>query len=258
MSSKLRLLIVFGAPVFVGAVNLFHPVHFAATGAYDAIAPVAGWWITLHVLNLAGFSLIGLAAYLLLDGRAGVAAAVGRVGLAVFVPVYAGFDAIIGIGTGSLVQIASSGPPGQLEAMKAAVDAYWNAGAANTLAVFGSAVWGISLTACAIAVAEPKRRLPLVAVGLLAGAVPAWGHAASTFGSLPWWIAAGAVYVLALVVARPSMPVALLFMTGLLFGTTHVPPYGPLGMACFVVASALIEAARAKAPLPEPARAPAA
>jgi hypothetical protein len=257
MSNKLRLLIIFGAPVFVGVINLFHPVFFEKTGVYDAIAPVAGWWIALHVLNLIGFSLLGLAGYLLIKDVKGTAAEVGRVGLALFVPLYVGFDSLIGIGTGVLLQYGGALPVGALDALKATIDAYWNAGVSNILAVVDSVVWSISLTASAIAAAGPKRWLPLMVIGLLGGGVTGWGYSASTYGSLPWWIAAGVVFGLALAVARPSMVPALLIMAGLLFGTTHVVPFGPLGMACFTIAAALLELARGRAEAGEVAPLPA-
>jgi hypothetical protein len=94
-------------------------------------------------------------------------------------------------------------------------------------------------------------------IGLLGGGVTSWGYAASTFGSLPWWIAAGVVFALALAAARLSMAPALLIMAGLLFGTTHVVPFGPLGMACFTVAAALLEFARGRAEAGEAVTVPA-
>src|SRR5512138_2732484 len=100
MSKELRRLILFGAPLSVGIINIFHPVHFEPTGIYEGIHNVVGWWIVLHVLNLFGFALLGLAAYLLITAQEGIAATLARVAIAIFVPTYAGFDSIIGIGTG--------------------------------------------------------------------------------------------------------------------------------------------------------------
>ena len=45
-----------------------------------------------RILNVAGFALLGLAAYLLVKDEQGIAASVSKVGLAIFVPVYVGFD----------------------------------------------------------------------------------------------------------------------------------------------------------------------
>src|ERR1041384_4634610 len=106
MSKEFRRLIFFGAPLFIGVINIFHPVHFAPTGIYEDIHGVVGWWIILHVLNLFGFALLGLAAYLLIQDQHGSAATVAKIAIALFVPTYAGFDSIIGIGTGVLVHYA--------------------------------------------------------------------------------------------------------------------------------------------------------
>jgi hypothetical protein len=37
MSKQLRRVIIFGAPLFVGIINIFHPVYFEPTGIYKAI-----------------------------------------------------------------------------------------------------------------------------------------------------------------------------------------------------------------------------
>jgi hypothetical protein len=42
-------------------------------------------------------------------------------------------------------------------------------------------------------------------------------------------------------VSRPRLPVALLVLAGMLFGTRHAVPFGPLGMACFVMGVAWLE-----------------
>ena len=61
----------------------------------------------LHLLNLAGFPLVGLAAYLLTQGLSTPAAILGRIAVAVFIPIYAAFDALAGVGTGTLVELVN-------------------------------------------------------------------------------------------------------------------------------------------------------
>jgi len=241
MPKRLRLLILFGAPLFVGVINWFHPVHFQPTGIYQGIHGVVAWWITLHVLNLFGFALLGLAGFLLVKDLQSKAATVAKIALAIFIPTYAGFDSIIGIGTGILVRYATGVPVDQLVILNPAIDAYWTNNVATALAIAGSVAWGISMSAMAVAHAEPGRRPALVILGILAGVLTGWGTSASTFGTLPWWIAVAVVGVLGLVVGRPSWPASLLIVSGILFGTTHVVPYGPFGMACFLAAAALLE-----------------
>jgi hypothetical protein len=241
MPRPFRMSILLGAPLFVGVINWFHPVYFKHTGIYSGIHNVVDWWITLHILNLFGFALVGLAAFLLVKDLQGAAATVATIALAVFVPTYAGFDSLIGIGTGILVRYARGVPLDQMAILNPAIDAYWANGVATALALAGSVAWGVSMTAIAVAHAEPRRRPALIALGLLAGALTGWGYSASTFGTLPWWTAVGVIGLLGLVIARPSWSVSLFIVSGILFGTTHVVPFGPLGMACFIAGTAVSE-----------------
>ena len=125
MSKILRYVGLFGGPVLVGAINLAHPIVSSSAGVYQTVSPHVEWWIILHVLNLVGFALLALAAYVLLQREQGLAATISRVALAIFIPFYLGFDALIGVGTGTLVQYASHLPSDQLPAAKLAVEAVW-------------------------------------------------------------------------------------------------------------------------------------
>jgi hypothetical protein len=255
MSKSSRLLILFGAPLFVGILNLFHPIHFQPTGIYEDIHNVVEWWIILHVLNLFGFALLGLAAYLLVKDQQRTSTSIATITLAIFVPTYAGFDSIIGIGTGILVQYANGVPVDQLKILDPAIDAFWTNNVATVLAIVGSIAWGLSMSLLAVTFTEPKRRPFVLILGLLGGAVSGWGYSASTFGTLPWWIAVGLVGVISFFVARPSLPATLLILSGILFGTTHVVPCGPLGMLCFVLAMVTLEFAPMKAQMTQKAAA---
>jgi hypothetical protein len=246
MSKSIRQLILFGAPLFIGVINIFHPVHFEPTGIYEGTHDVVSWWIILHVLNLFGFALLGLSAYLLVKDQQGVAATLAKIALAIFVPAYAGFDSIIGIGTGVLVRYANGVPIDKLAVLDPAINAFWTNNVATMLAMLGSISWGFSMTMIAVAFTEQKKRAIVLTLGLIAGAITGWGYSASMFGTLPWWIAVLLVGVICLIVAR-SLPAGLLIVAGILFGTTHVVPYGPLGMACFITAIALLELAPRKA-----------
>jgi hypothetical protein len=93
----------------------------------------------------------------------------------------------------------------------------------------------------AVSFAKPGRRPALVILGLLAGAVTGWGSSASAFGTIPWWLAVGLVSAAAFWLSYPTWPAGFLVAAGILFGTTHVVPYGPLGMAAFLTAAVLLE-----------------
>jgi hypothetical protein len=241
MSKLFRYVILFGGPVLVGAINLAHPNVLSSAGVYQSVSPHVQWWIILHLLNLAGFALLGLAAYVLIKEEQGLAATISRVALAIFIPFYIGFDALIGLGTGTLVQYASHLPSDQLPEAKLAVEAVWTSSLGAILAVIGSSAWVISMLSAAIALTEPGRRRGVMVLVILAFGLVGWGIATSSVGTTLWWIAFAIAGLAVFSVSRPHLPVALLVLAGMLFGTRHAVPTGPLGMACFVVGVAWLE-----------------
>src|SRR6266496_2472620 len=217
MSKELRRLILFSAPLFVGILNIFHPVHFEPTGIYEDIHNVVGWWIILHILNLFGFALLGLAAYLLIKEQQGKAATIAKIAIAILDPM---------------------------------INAFWTNNVAAMLATLGSVSWGFGMSLSAVSFTETRKPAILI-LGLIAGAIKGWGYSSSMLGTLPWWIAVIIIGAICFLTARPGLPAAMLILSGVLFGTTHVVPYGPLGMACFVIAASLFEFAPRKAEMPQ-------
>jgi hypothetical protein len=55
-----------------------------------------------------------------------VAATVAKIAIAVFVPVYTAFDALAGVGAGTLVKQVSCLSPDQSTTFKPTFDAFWN------------------------------------------------------------------------------------------------------------------------------------
>lgn len=183
MPKLLRYVLLFGGPLFVGAINLEHPI-VSSGGVYQTVAPHVTWWLILHVLNLVGFALAGLAAYLLLREERGLVATIGRIALAVFIPLYLGFDALIGLGTGTLVQYASQLPPDQLPEAKLAIEALWTSNRGTLLATLGSSAWGIGMFSTAIALTERSRRPVVIVLSILAFGLVGWGVATASAGTL--------------------------------------------------------------------------
>ena len=70
------------------------------------------------MLNLAGVPLVGLAAYLLTQGIGSLAAILSRIAVAACIPIYVAFDALAGIGTGTLVELANRLAPNQSAAFE--------------------------------------------------------------------------------------------------------------------------------------------
>jgi hypothetical protein len=252
MPKWLRQLIIFGAPLLVGLVNLAHPVHFEPTGVYHTIVDRVDWWITLHLINLVGFALLGLAVFLLVQERAGIAATVSKVAIAIYVPFYAGFDALIGLGTGTLVKQASSLTPAQFTTVEPVIDAFWNSETAYAVAAIGSIAWTIALLAAMIAFTEPGRRRWATLVALVNFLAVGYTLGNAGFNTWAWWGAIVITTLPILVVGKPKVVGALLMMAAALFGATHVVPVGPLGMACLLGAMAYLEFVKPKAVPQEP------
>src|SRR5262245_5316233 len=124
MPKKLRELLLLGPPLLVAAVNLTHPV--IPSPVYSGVLHHLDWWLKLHILNLVLFLLFGLSAYLLISAVHNLAAAVSRTSIAVFVPIYAAFDALMGIGTGTLVQLSLKLPPEQRTSVMSMINGFYD------------------------------------------------------------------------------------------------------------------------------------
>ena len=200
------------------------------------------WFITLHVINLVLFTLLGLAAILLVRRQRGLAAAVSLAAITLYVPCYAGFDAIVGLGTGSLVRYAAGVNPAQFPVLEPAIDVIWNGALSYALGALGSIAWLVAMLAAAVAFAPPGRRLLVTALQLIGFAVFGWAASggAAYFSPL-WWVAIVFPTILVFVAARMQIVPALLTLAGMLFAVTHVPPSGPLAMAAFLAAAVWVE-----------------
>jgi hypothetical protein len=104
-----RRLALFGPPLALGVLSFAHPLALTTRD----LAPQADWFITLHVLQVVLFGLIGLGVYLLIEGLRGPLAVTSRAGLAVFVVFLGAWDAMAGMATGILVRDAARLPADQ-------------------------------------------------------------------------------------------------------------------------------------------------
>jgi hypothetical protein len=240
-----RQVLLFGPPALLAIVNLRHPV--LRTPIYRAVSSYLPWWSTLHFINLGLFALLGLAVYLLLSGVDNAAASVSRVAVAVFVPLYAAFDALAGIGTGLLARLSSELPVDQTAVAESIIDRYWSSGTIAGLAVAGSVAWVIAALAAAVAITAPERRKMAGIVAVIVFLAGGWArdHLFTGPGGMTatpaWWLVTLASGVVMLVVCRPGIAAGLLTLAALCFGAAHVPPTGPLGAACFLVAALVLE-----------------
>jgi hypothetical protein len=167
-NSILRRIVLLGTPLVVAAdVAFLHPV--LPGDVRSALFPVANLWLTLHVVQLVLFGLMGLALYLLLDGLSGLFAAVGRLAVAVFVVFYNAGDAIAGIATGILARGAVDLPDGEQAAVAWAITKIFSDPTKQLIFLVGTYAWSVGLLAAVVALYQAGApRIPLALLALAA------------------------------------------------------------------------------------------
>jgi hypothetical protein len=98
-NSIFRRLILFGAPLVLGVLELWHPSS-VIFGELATSPEKATWWLTLHLLQLPLFGLLALSMYYLLDQVENIFATIARIAVWFFVVFYTALDSIAGIATG--------------------------------------------------------------------------------------------------------------------------------------------------------------
>jgi len=244
MKTSFRRFFIFVPPAILGSLNLWHPMIQVP---YRDILPKLHWWLHLHFLNLILFPLLGLAAYLLLQGVQNVAASLSRIAIALFVPLYAAFDGLAGIGTGILVHNAVQLPPAQITQVEPMITAYWNSPVIYAIAAAGSITWVIAMISAAVAFTTPERRRVAGFVAVILFLIGGWARSNLFFAAdgmtitPAWWLITIGMSVAMFLVCSPHFPCAFLVLAGALFGAQHLPPTGPPGVLCFLIAAAYLE-----------------
>jgi hypothetical protein len=125
---------------------------------FETIAHYNDWWLTLHLLQLPLFGLMGLAVVVLVAGVPGRAAMIARVGMWFFVVFYSAFDAITGIASGMLVRGAQGLVPEQQALVARQVEAFFPSAAGNPaitlIAALGVLGWIVGVIAATVALAR--------------------------------------------------------------------------------------------------------
>jgi hypothetical protein len=202
----LRRLVLLGAPLAIGLLNLTHPgpdpANPSATMFESLLAQnQVDWMIALHFIQTILVGFMGLALWFLADGLRGPAVALSRFGVGAFLITYSGFDAIAGIATGTIVRHASTLPVEQQ-------------------AVVGSVLEAFSLD-------------PMVGgatFSILGGAA-----------SMAWLLASLPVAIALARAGASRTAVTLLILGAVVFGVSHPAPFGPIGMALFLAGTAVLE-----------------
>ncbi len=172
----LRRVVLLGTPLALAILELFHP-HVTGDVA-GTLFPVAGWWITLHVVQLLLFALMGAALWLLTDGLPGKAPTVSRLGVAVFVVFYGAGDTLLGISTGLLARGAGDLTPEVREGRVEAIRWLFEDPIGQVLYGVGVLGWLVGVLAAVVALyAGGSPRLPLLLL-VLSGFVLVLDHPA--------------------------------------------------------------------------------
>ena len=108
----LRRIVLLGTPVVLVILELGHPL-LDHTNPIKMLAPIALWWIILHMLLIPFFALMGYSLFLLLQGVNSNAATICRWATIIFVAFEVGYDTAVGLNSGILVYNATALPVAQ-------------------------------------------------------------------------------------------------------------------------------------------------
>jgi len=167
-----ELAFLVGVPLLWGLLLLFHPV---GDEFYPTIADHLTRWLTVHVGTMLFIPLMAGVMLLLLRDVEGTAAWVARVAVAVFAVVYLVFEAVVGIGTGLLVDNIDAVPASERADL---VEDYIESSLVKVFETVGSAGWIVAAIAAALALSRRADGGRSVAVILLLvlSAVPITFH----------------------------------------------------------------------------------
>ena len=172
----LRRVVLLGTPLTLAILEFFHPQ--VTRDVSGTLFPVSGWWITLHVVQLVLFALMGAALWLLTDGLHGIAATVSRLGAAVFVVFYGAGDTVLGIATGLLARGADDLPTEVREGRVEAITMLFEDPIGQVIYGVGVLGWLVGVLAAVVTLYKGgSPRLPLVLL-VLSGVVLVLDHPA--------------------------------------------------------------------------------
>jgi hypothetical protein len=99
--------ILFGTPLVLCVLELGHPM-LDRTNPISMLAPISIWWIALHILLIPLFALMGYAMFILIRDINSPSATVCRYATVIYISFAIGYDTLVGLASGVLVNNASS------------------------------------------------------------------------------------------------------------------------------------------------------
>jgi hypothetical protein len=148
-----RLAFLIGVPLAWAGLLWFHPGG-DRDNIYASLRDQVTTWQIVHVGTLIFIGLMGVALYMLVRDLPGRAASISRLAIGPFVLFYGAWEAVIGLGTGALVQHANDVPPVQRPAVSDAIQSLQAnviVGDAGVVAVIGALAWITAVIAAAVA-----------------------------------------------------------------------------------------------------------
>ncbi|MCC5634699.1 hypothetical protein LC593_02320 [Nostoc sp. CHAB 5844] len=194
-------LIIVATPLILGLLEIWHPVGLPGKTPYESVLPVVDWWLVLHLLQLPLFGLLGLAVIFLVNNLHGWIVVISRIGIICFIIFYNALDSIMGIAGGLLIRSTRE--------------------LSSNIQIFASKQFNVFLFD------------PIFGGGTLS--------VIGVLGGGGWTIGVIAAAIALKRAGAPMLSVILLIFSGILFGLSHVPPTGSLGMACFFIAVTVID-----------------
>src|SRR5688572_16744324 len=198
--SRPRRFVVLGAPLLLIPFSLAHGLDWLVMHGmhedYDAfieyIVDIRGRWLAVHVVGLVLFPLLGLAVWWMLPSSR-IASRISQAGLALYIVLYAAFDAIAGIGSAVVAEYRVGVPADDRPLIDGVM---WSllgeADPTYYLAEVASYAWLIGTGAAAVALWQEtgwRVALPLLLGGLTMGHshFPPFGAIAGAFLSIAAW-----------------------------------------------------------------------
>ncbi len=164
-----------GTPLVLTVLELGHPL-LDHTNPIKMLAPIATWWIILHLLLVPLFALMGWTFFLLLRGIENRAATLCRSATVVYISFTIGYDTLVGLNSGILVSNALALPNAQQAIVQGAIQQLFMSGPIilTYYILLGAGI----VTICAAAVALAQAGVPRLPIFVLLGTLSsAYSHA---------------------------------------------------------------------------------
>jgi hypothetical protein len=122
MASWIRRALLIAGPLVLAVVLWWHPA--GGENVYEGVRDDVDAWLFVHTAFLLVTPLLGIAAFVLLQGLSSRAATVSRIALVFFLVFYTAYETSVGIGTGILVDYANGLPASEQAVVADAIQDY--------------------------------------------------------------------------------------------------------------------------------------